>query len=158
MADQSLNRSDQGSLGGPAPVRTRPSPRSPKALQYQFNRTEPHTCCSFDSNACLQVVTARLRVVIEATASVRCSDDGKSEEFTARTRQLCLCRMHLICCRKFPGCPTHFRTMLSARTQVYSVDVVSEATGARWISFRRFREFDVLCFLPRPFLARFWNR
>jgi hypothetical protein len=43
MADQSLSRSDQGSLGGPAPVRTRPSPRSPKALQYQFNRTEPHT-------------------------------------------------------------------------------------------------------------------
>ena len=32
--------------------------------------------------------------------------------------------------------------------QVYSIDVVSEATGARWISFRRFREFDVLYFIP----------
>jgi hypothetical protein len=39
-------------------------------------------------------------------------------------------------------------TTLCDLAQVYSIDVVSEATGARWISFRRFREFDVLCLFP----------
>ena len=34
--------------------------------------------------AALQIVNARLRVVIEATASVRCSDETRTEEFTVR--------------------------------------------------------------------------
>jgi len=87
MADSALQHSDQGDTGG--------GPRIPLTLHRQKRSNVDAiklicTLCSLDSNVCLQVVTARLRVVIEATASVRCLDDGKSEEFTVRTRQLCV--------------------------------------------------------------------
>ena len=157
MADSALQHSDQGDTGGgPAPVRTRASPSlCIRQKRSNVDAIKPiRTLCSLDSNVCLQVVTARLRVVIEATASVRCLDDGKSEEFTVRTRQ-CVCVVnfwHAATNARFFLCNTY---MLSACAQVYSVDVVSEATGARWISFRRFREFDVLCCFLRPFLDHF---
>jgi hypothetical protein len=131
----------------------------PHVLQYQVDRTKSHTCCALDSNACLQVVAVRLRVVIEATASVRCSDHVKSVEFTARTLPFFSCRMHLMLPQiPFFSVATHFPNLLSARMQVFSVDEVSEATGARRVSFRQFINFDILFFLIRRCFTDFWNR
>jgi hypothetical protein len=84
-----LHRSDNVTVGGPAPVRySSPPPTAclPKSHTVSFIASN-HTRAPrlfFPVLTFIQIVNARLRVVIEATASIRCSDETKSEEFTVR--------------------------------------------------------------------------
>jgi hypothetical protein len=83
---ETFRRSEDTPLDGLAPVRMHPSHLHicKRKWHFRLHRTNSNAFLVMNSLMLfLQVVTARLRVVIEATASIRCSDETKTEEFTA---------------------------------------------------------------------------
>jgi hypothetical protein len=115
-----VQQADASTSGGPAPVRSCLGPdnfsfASGAAPLDPLLPPPPILAASplfSPLMAALQIVNARLRVVIEATASVRCSDETRTEEFTVRTRCFSLLffasatSLPISCCarRRAPSC------------------------------------------------------